>query len=76
MDSLRMLATLLIIAGALGLAYGSFSYTEETHQANIGALHLSVDEKQYVNIPVWAGVGAILAGEILLVVGRRRSNRI
>ncbi len=71
MDSLRMLAALLIIAGALGLAYGGFSYTEETHQANIGALHLSVDEKQYVNIPVWAGVSAILAGEILLVVGRR-----
>ena len=71
MNSLRMLATLLIIAGVLGLAYGGFSYTEETHQANIGALHLPTDEKQYVNIPVWAGVSAILAGEFLLVIGRR-----
>lgn len=71
MDSLRMLATLLIIAGVLGLAYGGFSYTEETHQANIGALYLPADEKQSVNIPVWAGVSAILAGEFLLVIGRR-----
>lgn len=70
MDSLKMLAAILIIAGALGLAYGGFSYTEATHQVNIGTLHLSVDEKPYVNIPVWAGVSAILAGEILLVVGR------
>lgn len=71
MDLTRILAAILIIAGALGLAYGGFSYTEETHQANAGALHLPVDEKQYVNIPVWAGVSAILAGEFLLVIGRR-----
>ena len=71
MDLTRLLAAILIIAGALGLAYGGFSYTEETHQANIGAHHWPVDEKQYVNIPVWAGVSAILAGEFLLVVGRR-----
>lgn len=71
MDLTRLLAAILIIAGALGLAYGGFSYTEETHQANIGALHGPVDEKQYVNIPVWAGVSAILAGEFLLVVDRR-----
>lgn len=71
MDLTRLLAAILIIAGALGLAYGGFSYTEETHQANIGALHWPVDEKQYVNIPVWVGVSAILAGEFLLVVDRR-----
>lgn len=44
MDLTRILAAILIIAGALGLAYGGFSYTEETHQANVGALHLPVDE--------------------------------
>lgn len=71
MDLTKILAALLIIAGALGLAYGGFSYTEETHQANVGALHLPIDEKQSVNIPVWAGVSAILAGEFLLVIGRR-----
>lgn len=71
MDLTRLLAAILIIAGAFGLVYGGFSYTEETHQANIGALHWSVDEKQYVNIPVWAGVSAILAGEFLWVVDRR-----
>jgi len=48
--------------------YGSFSYTKETHEAKIGPLELSVKEKETVNIPVWAGVGAIVVGAVLLLV--------
>jgi hypothetical protein len=65
-------AVLLMAVGALALAYGGFSYTRETHQADVGALHLSVDETQRVNIPLWAGVGAIVVGALLLI--NRRSN--
>lgn len=71
MDAQRIAAILLIVAGALGLAYGGFTYTKDTHQADIGPLHLAVDEKQRVNIPVWAGVGAIVIGGLLLVGGRK-----
>ena len=76
MDTQKLVAILLIVAGVLGLAYGGFSYTKETHQANVGPLHLSVDEKQHVNVPVWAGVGAIVlqtstAPVMELVVSRR-----
>lgn len=71
MDAQKVAAVLLIIAGALGLAYGGFSYTKQTHTADVGPLHLSVDEKQHVNVPVWAGVGAIVIGGVLLVMGRK-----
>ena len=54
-------------AGILGLAYGKFSYTKETHDAKVGALELSFKEKQTVNIPAWAGVAAIAAGAVLLL---------
>ena len=67
----QIIAIVLIAAGALGLAYGSFSFTKETHQAKIGPVELSVKEKETVNVPVWAGVGAIAIGVVLLVVGRR-----
>jgi len=70
MSGLKIFAILLIIAGALALAYGSFSYTTETHQAKIGPIELSVKEKETVNIPVWAGLGAVLIGVVLLVVGK------
>ena len=66
MDALKMLAIVLIVAGGLGLLYGSFTYTKETHDAKIGPIELSVTEKETVNIPIWAGVGAIVAGAILL----------
>lgn len=61
----------LIVAGILGLVYGGFSYTKETHEAKIGSLELSVKDKERVNVPVWAGVGAIVAGGLLLLVPRR-----
>jgi hypothetical protein len=62
----------LIAGGVLGLAYGSFSYTRETHELKLGPIDLAVKEKQTVNVPMWAGVGAIVLGGVLLVgVGRR-----
>lgn len=71
MDAQKIAAIVLIIIGALGLGYGGFSYTKETHQADVGPIHLSVDEKGRVNVPVWAGVGAIVLGGFLLVTRRK-----
>jgi hypothetical protein len=68
MNALRLVAIALIVAGGLGLAYGSFSYTKETQEAKIGPLELTVKDRQTVNIPVWAGVAAIVAGALLLLV--------
>jgi hypothetical protein len=72
MNALKIAAIVLIAAGALGLAYGSFSYTKSTHETKIGPIELSVKEKQTVNVPVWAGVGAIVVGAALLVFGGRK----
>ena len=74
MSPVRMVAVVLIIAGALALGYGSFSYTKETHQAKVGPIELSVKEKETVNVPQWAGVAAIVAGVVLLLVGGKGSK--
>jgi hypothetical protein len=66
MNSAKMFAIVLIVLGVLGLAYGSFTYTKETHNAKIGPVELSVKDKETINVPVWVGVGAIAAGMILL----------
>jgi multidrug transporter EmrE-like cation transporter len=68
MTPVRIVGIVLVIAGALALAYGGFSYTKETHQAKIGPLELSVKEKDTVNVPQWAGIGAIVVGIVLLVL--------
>jgi hypothetical protein len=72
MSALRVLAVVLIVVGILGLAYGSFSYTKESHDAKLGPLELSLKEKETVNVPVWVGVAAIVAGAVLLVAPLRR----
>ncbi len=67
----KMLAIGLLVAGALGLAYGGFSYTRETHEADIGPLSISVEDNDYVNVPVWASFGALLVGAVLLLRRKR-----
>ena len=71
MSAVKIVGSVLIAAGLLGLVYGGFSYTTETHEAKIGSLELSVKDKETVNVPVWAGVGAIVVGGLLLLVPRK-----
>ena len=72
MNAVRVIAIVLIIAGALGLIYQQFSFTKETHQAKIGPLELSVKEKETVNVPLWGSLGAIGLGVVLLAVGGKK----
>ena len=67
MSGIRILAIVLIVAGLLGVLYGKFSYTKDTHSAKLGSLEMSFKEKETVNIPAWAGVAAIAAGAVLLL---------
>jgi len=73
MNAIKIMAILLIVGGVLGLTYSSFSYTKNTEQVKLGPIEMSVNEKQTVNVPVWAGAGAIVLGGLLLLLGNRRS---
>ena len=68
MNPAKMLAIVLIVAGGLGLLYGGFTYTKDTHEAKIGPIVLSVKDKETVNIPIWAGIASVAAGMVLLFV--------
>ena len=68
MNMTRSSAIVLIVAGSLGLIYGGFTYTKDTHTANVGALELTVKDTETVNVPIWLGVGAIVAGGLLLLM--------
>jgi TRAP-type C4-dicarboxylate transport system permease small subunit len=72
MGGIKIAAIVLMVAGALALAFGGFSYTKETHSAKIGTIELSVKDRETVNVPVWAGLGMILIGGVLLVAGGRQ----
>ena len=73
MNITKIIGALLIAGGVLGLTFGGFSFTKETHQAKLGPLELSVSEKENVNIPLWASVVAIAAGAGLLLAGAKKN---
>jgi hypothetical protein len=70
MSAIKIVGIVLIVVGLLGLAYGGFTYTKDTHDAKLGPLELSLKDKETVNIPIWAGVGVIVVGGLLLLVPR------
>lgn len=72
MNTAKLVGIILIAAGVIALVYGSFSYTKETQAVKLGPLELSVKEKETVNVPMWAGVGAIVIGGLLLVLGGKK----
>jgi hypothetical protein len=68
----KIVAVILIIAGALGLIYRQVSYTTKTHEANVAGIELSMKERETLPIPAWASLGAIGIGVVLLVIGKPR----
>ena len=71
MGGTKILAIVLIVAGILGLVYGGFTYTTESHDLKLGNLELSVKDRETVNIPIWVGAGAIVAGALLFFVHQK-----
>jgi len=71
MDRLKVLGVILVILGVAALAYGGFTYTKETHEADIGPIEIKVKDKERVNIPGWAGVALVLAGAAVILVPKR-----
>lgn len=72
MSPTKLIGIVIIVAGVLMLVYGGFSYTKDTTAAKIGPIELNVKEKKTVDFPLWAGVGTIVVGGLLLVLGGRR----
>ncbi|WP_040432791.1 hypothetical protein [Chlorobium ferrooxidans] len=73
MNAIKIAAIVLMASGILGLVFGSFNYTKESEEVKLGPVELSIKEKKTVNIPVWAGVVAIVAGGVLLAYGSRKN---
>ena len=72
MNPTKLVAAILVVGGVLGLAYGSFSYTQNTTVAKVGPIEINANERHTVNVPVWAGIGGIAVGGLLFAFGGRK----
>lgn len=75
MNGIKLLGLLLVIAGALGLAYGGVTYTRATHEARVGPFAMTMQDRQTVPIPVWAGLAGVVVGGVLLLVPAGKTPR-
>lgn len=73
MSLFKVIAIVLILGGVLGLVYGSFTYPKEKHEAKMGPLEISIKENKTVNIPIWAGVSAIVVGGMFALIGSKKN---
>jgi len=71
MKPLAMAGLVLIGLGIAALVLGRFSYTTEKTVIDMGPITASVDEKHNVDIPDIAGIAAIVAGALLVFLGRK-----
>lgn len=72
MNTIKLIGAILIVCGIAGIAFGSISFSKETHKASLGPIALAVQEKETVNIPLWASIAAIAAGAAVLAAGSRK----
>ena len=71
MSGMKILAIVLIVAGVLALVYGGFSYISDSHTTKLGPLKITTQDKERVNIPIWAGVAAVVAGGVIVLMPRK-----
>ena len=75
MNIKKLIGIVLIALGVVFLAVRGFSYTKETHKADLGPLgSISVKEKERVTIPTWVGVVVVVAGVALLLLPARKMD--
>ena len=72
MNIVRLIGLGFLILGVLGLVYGDFTYTKETQRKKLGPLEFEVKDRERVHVPIWAGIGAVVVGGVLIVAGKKR----
>jgi hypothetical protein len=72
---MRIAALVLLVLGLVALGLGSFSHVREKDEIKLGPIEIQVTEKEQVELPLWAGVGAVVLGALLLVAQKSSISR-
>jgi hypothetical protein len=70
---MKIVAIVLIVLGAISLAYGGISYTTREKVVDIGPIEATAERHKTVPLPPVLGGIAVVAGIALLFVGSKKS---
>ena len=60
---------LLIVVGALVLAYQGINYTREKKVLDVGSVHLTTETHERISLPPILGGLALVGGAVLVIMG-------
>jgi uncharacterized membrane protein len=74
MKPIMWVGILLVVLGALAVAYQGFNYTHQEKILDVGPIHATAEEHDRVSIPPVLGGLALVGGIVLLVVGAKKNS--
>ena len=69
MKPMSWVGILLIVLGALVLAYQGINYTRQKKELDVGSVHLTKETHERIPLPPILGGLALAGGVVLLVMG-------
>ncbi|MDN3686321.1 hypothetical protein [Cyclobacterium jeungdonense] len=69
---MKILGIILIVAGIVMFLVTGISYTTEETVIDAGPLEVNAESEESLNWPPYAGGIAVIAGFVLLAVGRKK----
>jgi len=72
MKPMLLAGVVLVVLGALALAYQGISYTRRENILDVGPIHATQDVQNRIPLPPVVGGLALVGGIALLVAGTRR----
>ena len=74
MKPISWIGILLIVLGAVALAYHGINYTREKNVVDMGSMHVTTETNERIPLPPMLGGLALVGGVILLVAGARNKS--
>ena len=69
---MKIVGIILIVLGAVGLAYGGITYTSREKVLDIGPIEATAEREKTIPLPPVLGGLAVAGGIVLLIAGGRR----
>lgn len=69
---MKIIALILIVAGAIGLGYGVISFKHKEKIIDVGSIEVTADKVESFRISPWLGGGVLVVGVLLLVIPMRK----